>query len=165
MSPPDALPVAELDHLFAARPLGVPHAFTHALHHVIQTEKAGAWPRVLTPCGSAHGRSIAAGLDRELARLGHPTLGQLPLETCVALLERHSATHGWGVLQLDLTDAPTHGLVVAHLAHSYFTEVLSDTDHFTDAFLAGVLQGFFEHVSGQQLACHEIACARLGAPQ
>jgi len=165
MPPLDQLPAADLDQLFGAQSLGVPREFMHALHHVMQTEKAGTWPRVLANCGSALGKKIAAALDQGLTRLGQPALGELPLETCVALIERHCAHHGWGLLKLDLTDAPTCGLVVARLDHSFFVEALDTADHSTDALLAGLLQGFFEHVSGQQLACNEIACRRLGAPQ
>lgn len=183
MPPPDeSLPSLDVDHLFARhaiagaaaagvlqtaggdRVVGTPHDFTHALHHVLQAEKTGAWPRALARCGTAQGRRIAEAFDRDFAALGRPALGELPLETCVALIERHFAAQGWGVLQLDLADAATHGLVLARLGHSYFVETLPHADHFTDALLAGLLQGFFEHVSGQPLACAEIGCARRGSP-
>ena len=164
MPPSDPLPAAAPDRLFGERTLCVPHEFTHALHHVMQIEKAGAWPRVLLRSGTAHGRRVAEALDREFARLGQPALGEQDLEGCVALIERHCAAHGWGLLKIDLGDAATYGLVVARLECSYFVEVLPASEHFTDAFIAGVLQGFFEHVSGQQLAGVEIACARRGAP-
>jgi predicted hydrocarbon binding protein len=146
------------------RVLGTPQNFDHAFRHVLQTEKPGVWSRALARCGTAQGRKLAESLDREFAALGQPALGELPLETCVGLIERHFATQGWGLLQIDLTDAATFGFVVARLDHSYFVETLPDADHFTDALLAGHLQGFFEHVSGQQLACAEIGCARRGAP-
>lgn len=173
---------AEFDGLFAARALGradaagvlatiggarmvgLPQNFTHAFRHVLQAEKAGAWPRALSRCGTAQGRKIAEAFDRELSAAGQPALGELPLESCVSLIERHFAAQGWGALKLDLADAATHGLVLARLEHSYFVEALPDADHFTDALLAGLLQGFFEHVSGQQLVCAEIGCARRGQP-
>jgi len=183
MPPPDeALPAVDFDHLFTSRALvggdaagtlqtaggervvGLPHDFTHAFRHVLQAEKAGAWPRALSRCGIAQGRKIAEAFDRDFTALGQPALGELPLETCVALFERHIGAQGWGILKIDLTDAATHGLVLARLEHSYFVETLPHADHFTDALLAGLLQGFFEHVSGQQLACAEIGCARRGSP-
>jgi len=163
MPPPDHL--AGPDRPFGESPLCVTQAFMHALHHVMQAEKAGLWPRVLTRCGVTHGRSITEALDRELARLGQPMLGELPLEACVAHIEQHFTAHGWGLLTLDLSEAPTHGLVLATLERSFFVEALRDADHFTDGLVAGMLQGFFEHVSGQQLICHEISCARRGAPK
>lgn len=141
-----------------------PPAFIHGLRQIVQAEKAGAWQTILKQCGIASGKKIATGLDTELARLGEPALADLPLETCLVYLERHFASHGWGLLKLDLSDAPEHGLVTGRLQHSYFVEVLKDVDEFVDPMPAGILQGFFEHVSGQELGCIEIACARRGAP-
>lgn len=139
--------------------------FTRAIHHVLLREKSGVWRDVLARTGRACGREIAVGLDRESALLGQPALGELPLEACLVFLERTFAAHGWGVLAVDLADAPEHGLVTAHLTHSYFAEVLADVNEFVDAFPAGLLQGFFEHISGEQLGCIEIACVRRGAPR
>src|SRR6185436_14623513 len=107
---------------------------------------------------------IAQHLDTELSRLGHPALGALPLEACLVLLERRLAALGWGQLKLDLAEAAEHGVVVATLEHSAFAEALADVTDFADPLLAGVLSGFFEHVSGQALGCEEIACVRRGAP-
>lgn len=139
--------------------------FTRAIHHVLAREKPGAWRDVLARAGRSCGRELAVALDRESARLGTPALGELPLETSMAFLERAFAAHGWGVLSVDLSAAPDHGLVIAHLAHSYFVEVLADVGDFVDALPAGLLQGFFEHISGEQLGCLEIACVRRGAPR
>lgn len=165
MPPPeDLLSAAAFDRLFGDQVLGLPEDFTHALHHVMEAEKSGAWPRVLARCGNAYGRRIAAAFDRTLAGLGQAALAEQPLEACVALIERHCATHGWGAVKLDLTNASTHGIVVARLEHSYFVELLHSASHFTDALLAGLLQGFFEQVSGQELTCIEVACAARGAP-
>lgn len=184
MPPPDDnAPASGLDRLFdphaftadaatgvvtdpaGARVAYASHEFTRAVHHVLLREKSGVWRDVLARTGRACGRDLALGLDRESARLGQPTLGELPLESSMSFLERTFTAHGWGVLKVDLSDAPEHGLVIAHLTHSYFVEVLSDVNDFVDAFPAGLLQGFFEHISGEQLGCLEIACVRRGAPR
>lgn len=141
-----------------------PHLI-RALHHILMKEKPGVWRDVLARTGRTCGREIAANLDRESARLGQPVLGELPLEASMGYLERTFATQGLGVLKVDLADAPEHGLVIAYLTHSFFVEVLPDANDFVDAFPAGLLQGFFEHISGEQLGCLEIACARRGAPR
>jgi predicted hydrocarbon binding protein len=184
MPPPDPTsPAAALDRLFDPRafrtdaaaglvtdPAGsrviyAPHEFTRALHHILLKEKSGVWRDALARTGRACGRDLALGLDRESTRLGLPALAELPLETCLGFLERSFAAHGWGVLKVDLADAPDHGLVTAHLTHSFFAEVLADTNDFADPFPAGLLQGFFEFISGEELGCIEIACVRRGAPR
>ena len=136
----------------------------HSLRQVLQAEKAGVWQRVVKKCSAATGLKIAASLDTELTRLGEPALADLPLETCLVFIERYFASHGWGLLKLDLADASAHGIVAGRLQHSYLVDAFSDVDEFVDSLLAGILQGFFEHVSGQELGCSEIGCARRGAP-
>jgi len=132
-------------------------------HHVIERERAGAWRSTMKAAGHATGRKFGATLDARLAARGQPALNALPLEACLSLLELHLADLGWGRLQIDLTDAAQHGLVVARLEHSVFVEALADVPDFVDALPAGMLQGFFEHISGQTLGCEEIACVRRGA--
>ena len=132
-------------------------------HRVLASEEPGAWSAAMKAGGHGCGQKIAARLDATLTALGQPVLSGLPLEACLALLEHQFAAHGWGRLKLDLTDAAEHGIVVARIEHSYFVETLAHVDDFVDPMLAGILQGFFEHFSGQTLGCEEIACARQGA--
>lgn len=146
-----------------ARVVLAAHNFMRSLHGLLQAEKNAVWQATFLHCGVAIGKKVATRLDAELTRCNQPVLASLPLETCLIFIERHFASHGWGRLKLDLTDAPEHGLVSARLQGSYFVEVLGDVDEFVDPLLAGVLQGFFEYVSGQELGCLEIACMRRGS--
>lgn len=145
------------------RTLCLSQEFTRGMHHVLQRKKSGSWNGILQRTGRACGRDLAVKLDSEFALRGAPALAALPLELCLGHLERIFAAQGWGRLTIDLTAAADHGLVVAHLHDGYFPEVLTDGPKFADPFPAGLLQGFFEHISGEQLGCLEIACARRGA--
>ena len=133
-------------------------------HHVIERERPGAWRVTMHGCGQACGKRIATALDATLAALGKPALAALPLDACLALLEQAFAAHGWGRLKVDLTHAADHGVVVAEVGQSFFVETLPKAEDFVDALPAGILQGFFEYISGQTLACEEIACGGRGAP-
>ena len=182
MPPPDVTPLPPpLDDLFdgrsfrrdaaagiieepaGARVVFAAHNFMRSLQGLLQAEKNCVWQTTFLQCGVAIGKNVAARLDAELTRFNQPVLAALPLETCLIFIERYFASHGWGRLKLDLTDAPEHGLVTARLQGSYFVEVFGDVDEFVDPLLAGVLQGFFEYVSGQELGCLEVACVRRGA--
>lgn len=143
--------------------VGLTRECTRAMHHVMLREKSGTWREIMLRTGRSCGRELAAKLDSESALRGAPALAALPLETCLGHLQRAFAAQGWGRLTIDLTAAAEHGLVVAHLEDGYFPEALSDTSDFADPFPAGLLQGFFEHISGEQLGCLEIACVRRGA--
>lgn len=133
------------------------------LQHVIEQERAGGWAATMKTCGEMCGRQIATTLDARLAQLGHPNLSTLPLEASLAFLERTFPARGWGRLKIDLTHAADHGLVVAIVDDSFFVEALPEANQQVDAMLAGVLKAFFEYISGQSLACEEIACGRQGA--
>jgi predicted hydrocarbon binding protein len=182
MPPPDDFSSASpLDHVFdpaacvvdaaagtVTDPIGTRVAyaapeFARAIHFVLLKEKSSLWREALAHTGRACGRDFGLSLDREFTRLGQPALGALPLEECLVLLERAFVAHGWGVLKVDLADAADHGLVTAHLTHSYFAAVLPNANDFVDHYPAGLLRGFFEHISGEQLDCVEIACVRRGA--
>ncbi len=174
MAAPDSiLHSLGLDRLLEPDPTATrvinPLAFASAemirgLHHVIERERTGAWRSAMKAAGHATGRKFGASLDALLATRGQPALNALPLEACLALLELHLTNLGWGRLQIDLTDAAQYGLVVARLEHSVFVEALANVPDFVDALPAGMLQGFFEHISGQTLGCEEIGCVRRGAP-
>ncbi len=140
-------------------------ALLRGLHRVLEGERAGAWTSAMKIAGIAGGRALAGELDATLAASGQPALAALPLEACLVLLERTFANRGWGRLKLDLADAAEHGVVVARVANSCFVEALADVEGLVDPFLAGVLQGFFEQISGQTLGCEEIVCVRTGAPE
>ena len=156
------LATGTLEH-FNLRIVGAPPALLHSLRHVLQKESPDIWKNVLQTSGRASGQAIAQQLDSELTRAGKPALQALPLEACLRLIEQYLAAQGWGRVQLDLTHAAEHGLVIAQLEHSAFADALPKVDDFVDPLLAGVLAGFFEHISGQSLACAEIASVRRGA--
>jgi predicted hydrocarbon binding protein len=139
--------------------------FVRGLYHVLENEKPGAWRTVMKISGHDCGRKIAVRLDSKLAAIGQPLLASLPLEGCLVFLERYFAVHGWGRLKLDLSAAADHGLVVASVQNSCLAESLSGIKDFVDPVLAGMLQGFFEHISGQVLASEEIGCMRRGASE
>lgn len=147
-----------------ARVAGAGPELLRSLQFVLEQERPGAWVATLKTSGFRCGRKIGESLDAALAALGKPALAAQPIEGCLVLIEHYFATHGWGRLTLDLSGAADHGIVLAHLEHSCFAAALSDPRVFADPLVAGLLQGFFEYISGQVLGCEEIACARRGAP-
>ena len=148
----------------SSRVVFAPPELLRALHGVLQAESAGTWEQTSSASGATAGRTFGAAVDRELASRNQPALTDQPLEICLALVERHFAGQGWGVLAADISLAPEHGLVIARLRQSCFVAALGPGPDFADAMSAGFLQGFLEHVSGQPLRCVEIGCARTGAP-
>ncbi len=135
-----------------------------SFHRVLEAESAGAWSAIMKSGGNRLGLRLAAALDAALTAAGKPVLTGLPFEACLALLEHRVASAGWGRLKIDLTDAAQFGFIVARLENGFGVEAMGRGDGFADPMLAGLLQGFFTHISGQDLGCEELACARGGAP-
>lgn len=136
-----------------------------SLRQVLDGERQGSWAHILKSAGYFWGKKFAADLDSRLARMTKPVLSELPLEGCLVFLEQQFGRHGFGRLKLDLTHAGEHGVVVATLENSIFAALMKNLPGFADPLPAGMLQGFFEHISGQELGCLEIECAAHGAPR
>jgi hypothetical protein len=134
------------------------------IHQALVEETAEAWKIIFRNCGRTWGKRVAKHLDTGLTKTGVSGQAALPLSGYLAFIEAYFSEHGWGLLKLDLAHAE-RGLVIARLTNSYFAAVLSDVDDLVDPLLAGILQGFLEHVSGAELGCAEIACIRKGSPE
>ncbi len=134
-----------------------------SLRQVLEAERPGSWAAVVKSAGSSWGRKFAASLDARLTTISKPILSELPLEACLVFLEHHFGRNGLGRLKLDLARAAEHGLVIATLDNSIFAALMKGQPGFADPLAAGILQGFFEHISGQGLGCGEIECAAQGA--
>jgi predicted hydrocarbon binding protein len=135
-----------------------------ALRFVLEAERAGTWSQVLKQAGIATGKAFAMNLDARFSAAGNLSLASMPLAACLEFLVRHVVEQGWGQLAIDASGATEQGLVVARLGQSFAAEALNNSKQPADPLLAGMLQGYFEHVTGQALACEEIACMSQGAP-
>ena len=157
------LEAGTVKHPGAERIIYVSADLMRGIHQALVEETADAWKIIFRNCGRTWGKRVASRLDTSLAKAGATAQAALPLDHYLAFIEAYFAEHGWGRLRLDLSHV-AQGLVIARLQNSYFVDVLADVDDFVDPLLAGILQGFIEHVSGADLGCLEIACARKGAP-
>jgi len=148
-----------LTNLLGGRAASMPETLVRSLRLVLENHRAGAWAGTLQKSGAACGKALAVGLDRRLREIQAPLLAAMPLETALELLVQLFAAHAWGVLTLDTAGTSSHGVVVAHVEQDYFAGALRETNGFTDPLVAGVLRGYFEHITGQALACVELTCA------
>ena len=147
-----------------SRVVFAPRSLLRALHAVLSAEPRDSWQKLTLAGGTEAGRAFGVAVDRELASRSQPALSDQPLEICLALVERHFAAQGWGLIACDASHAPEHGIVVARLTQSCIVAALDPAADFVDAMPGGFIQGFLEHVSGQPLGCLEIGCAHAGAP-
>jgi uncharacterized protein len=139
--------------------------FLRSLRFVLEKELPSSWAPIVHQAGVAGAHQFAADYDAQQKRAGQPVLGALALDASLEFLQRYFATHGWGRLAVDASGADDYALIIAHLAESCLVEAIPETNAFVDPMIAGMLQGFFEYVTTQTLACREVACVRHGAPR
>jgi hypothetical protein len=157
-------PAGQVFEATGLRAAGLTPAGLRSLRTVLEREAPGTWPPLLRECGAGTGRATAARIDALLRDQGQPALADLPLDAALTLVSRAFAALGWGRLVFDLSLAGEHGLVLAAVENSVFAEDHPVAATFVDAAPAGFLAAVFEHLTGQRLACEEIACRSCGAP-
>lgn len=134
------------------------------IHQALLNETGPAWRIILKNCGILWGRRVAQHLDREIGLMFNTSPGEFPVPEYLRLIEGYFSAHGWGLLQLDIAKAQTHGVITATLENSLFSEVLDEETSRVDFLVAGILRSLFVHISGHELDCQEIASTRAGAP-
>lgn len=140
------------------RAASLPESLVRSLRFVLEKQRAGTWAATMQKSGTASGKELAAALDDRLRESQAPELAALPFAASLDLLARLFGLHAWGVLTFDLSSVDSHGLVVAHVERDYIAGALGENGGVSDPFVAGVLQGFFEHLTGQALMCAELTC-------
>jgi len=135
------------------------------VYNALEYEAGEAWKIILRNCGLFWGRRVAANLDRELSLLFQTGAKDLPVSEYVRFLEAYFRFHGWGVMEIDLSRAVSHGVVTGRLKNSIFENVLADVEGPVDYMIEGMLRAMFEHIAGTPLDCVQIASQKSGAPQ
>lgn len=130
------------------------------IYNALEYEAGDAWRVILKNCGYIWGRRVAANLDREMQLLFKTQQVELGVAEYVKFIETYFREHGWGILTINLDKAASKGLIVAHLKNSIFNQVLADVDGFVDQMMEGILRALFEHISGQELDCLQVASER-----
>lgn len=128
-------------------------------------EEAGpAWGLMFKNCGMIWGQRLAKKLSAESEVLVGKPYQELPVPEFLEFVQRYFSFHGWGILQLNIEDVETRGLVQATLKHSIFPEVVekAEPEEMVDHMIAGILGAIMSYVSGHDLDCLQTACSSNG---
>ena len=135
------------------------------VYRALKEETGPAWSLILKNCGRLWGRKVASNLEQEMFKKEGKKPSELAAQKYIEMLEAYFPAHGWGRLSAFLDDATTHGLMRFTMRHSLFVHVLEEENCPVDGMIAGILQGFFLHLTDQPLDCVEIGCVRQGYDQ
>lgn len=158
------MPAVVLHDSHGRRVVAAASELMRSLRFVFERERADSWAPIMKSMGRACGKALGVDEDAALAAAGRPALAAQSLEASLAVLQSKFTEYGWGVLAVDVSGAADFGLIIGRLEHSWFATSFADGTFFTDPFPAGVILGYFEHITGQVLDGAELACAGRGAP-
>lgn len=134
-----------------------------AIYDTLNYEAGEAWSLILKNCGVIWGKRVHASLEKELYTSTSQKLGNLSVDSYIALLEAYFANHGWGKMRFYLDNAESDGIVRASLTNSLFATTLKHLDTPVDYMIAGMLQSIFSSISDQELRCLQVSYTYSGA--
>ncbi|MFN4258787.1 MAG: V4R domain-containing protein [Gemmataceae bacterium] len=127
----------------------------------LQDECGSATPTVLRTCGRKWGQLLARRIEKELSAFHEQPLGEMTMAHFQACLEEMFRQHGWGLLRLDYSQ--THqGLLLVELRNAIMADLVKKADKPADTMMAGILAGFFAHITDQDLDCVQTSCPAAG---
>lgn len=132
------------------------------IYKALKEETGPAWTIILKNCGRLWGRKVSGHLTRDMQARWQRRPADLTASQYIQMLEAYFPAHGWGRLRVHLDDATSRGVVRFTMQHSLFARVLEEESIPVDSMVSGILQGFFQELTGQSLDCEEIGCIRQG---
>ena len=133
------------------------------IHEALHYEAGDAWHIILKNAGYLWGKRLVSDLEKDMQMSSNLPLPKLPVNHFLQVIERYFSSHGWGKLKIYLDDAVQHGVIHVTMTHSLFASALNHVDARVDAMIEGMLRGIFEIISGKDVDCVEIVCARQSA--
>ena len=131
------------------------------VYNALLAESGPAWGLLMKNCGRVWGQRLARKLLKETELTLGKSYVELPLEEYLLFVTRYFSFHGWGLLELDISQTQSRGIVEAKLRHSIFAEVIKEKkeQEMVNHMISGILASFFSFVSGQDLDCIQTQCS------
>lgn len=135
--------------------------FLRGFRKAITDECGPAADAVFKSCGRRWGRQFAVRFEKELSDFHGRPLREFSMSMFQVYLAELFSHHGWGQCHLDLTHYET-GLLLVELREAVMAALVGESETPAEALTAGVLAGFFQHLTGEDLDCIQTACKARG---
>jgi len=136
--------------------------FLLGFRRAIADECGPAAEVVFKTCGKKWGTMCAQRFEKELGEFYGKPVREFMFTLFHACLEALFNHHGWGKVKVDLS-RHEQGLLVVDLEGAVMADLVEQADQPVDTLMAGILAGFFSHLSGQDLDCVQTQCLACGA--
>ena len=132
----------------------------YGVYKALSNETGDAWKIILKGCGADWGRKVLERLDKELAARTQKNMADVTVTDFCGFVEQFFAYYGWGLMQVDLSDAEHGGIVRCTLRNSLMAEAVKDVSGPVDFIVTGMLQAIFSRIAGTELDCIQVSCQR-----
>jgi len=151
-----------LENRRGERLLAVPDSLIRGLYIALDEETGKAARLVLFNCGCWWGKNLYARFCDEVTDYYHKAVADMEMIEFLQCLQQFWETHGWGKLALDRSYY-RQGFLLMDIWNSPFVEQAPNWKRPVCFVEAGILQAFFQQLTGRDLHCLQIACESQGA--
>jgi uncharacterized protein len=144
------------------RLLAIPEALIQGIFSGLEEEVGPSAGIVLFQWGFRWGKNFYRRFAEEVRDYYDKPLAQMELVEFMQCLKQCWKTHGWGLLELDLT-AYQQGFLVIKLENAPFAKFALTSDKPMGFVEAGILSAFFSQLTGRDLHCAQTTCESMGA--
>lgn len=144
------------------RLMALPEVLIQAIYAGLDQEIGQASGLVLFNCGRKWGKHFYTRFVEDLNQYYGKPISQMEMVELVQCLKQCWKTHGWGLIDLDVSFYQ-YGFLVAKITNSLFAKEAPSSKRPACYLEAGILSTFFSQMTGQELHCVQTACESLGA--
>lgn len=135
--------------------------FLVGFRRALADECGPAAESVMNTFGRKWGALLAKRFDQEMRGHYRVPVSEMEMPLFQGCLAELFARSGFGRLTLDFRRAD-RGVVVAEIRDPFMAGIVGVSDKPVDAILAGILESFFSHYSGEALGCVQTECQARG---
>lgn len=151
-----------LENRKGSRLLALPEILLEAIYAGLEEEVGPSAGLVLTQCGRWWGKSFYRRFGEEVSTYYGKPLALMEMVEFLQCLKECWKTHGWGIIDLDMSYY-SQGFLVVKLWHSPFAQAGPTLNRPICFIETGILSAFFSQLTGRELHCVQTSCESMGA--
>jgi len=151
-----------LENRSGDRLIAVPEILLEAIREGLEEEVGPSSGLVMFQCGRWWAKNFYRRFGEDVSNYYGKPLADMAMVELIQCIKHCWKTHGWGVIDLDMS-YNQQGFLVVTIRNSPFsaTEVQDNLSmNFTEA---GILSAFFSQLTGRDLHCAQTSCESMGA--
>jgi len=151
-----------LENRSGERLIALPEILLEAIYTGLEEEVGSAAGLVLFQCGRWWGKNFYRRFAEEVSAYYGTPIAQMEMVELLQCLKQCWKTHGWGLIDLDMTYYQ-QGFLVVTVENSAFPQAGPTVGRPMCFSEAGILSAFFSQLTGKELHCVQTACESMGA--